>query len=160
MGRKLKAHLDLLYPDERARVEQKPLQPKAHPDQQARQRLFEVGDRGVRSALIQTGPVSYVIRLEGGRQVRRPQDHVHHRAVGNAELEWPSVADLLRAGDGETEQTLDVSQREGRQRALQRTVLPQAWRSSKPTLLRCWRVDNEPYVVQLAALNTPGGHVT
>ncbi|XP_058858757.1 uncharacterized protein K02A2.6-like [Acipenser ruthenus] len=101
MGRKLRTHLDLLYPDERARVEQKQAQQKANHDIHARQRFFKVGDSvfarnfgtgpqwlsGTISK--QTGPVSYVVQLQDGRACRRHVDHVRRGFPKEPETDMP-----------------------------------------------------------------------
>lgn len=94
LGRRPKSHLDLLQPDIRARVARYQEEQKARRDQHAKERHFHPGDRVyVKNFAIgspwlpgvihrQTGPVSFVVELCDGRQVRRHQDHLRVRHDG------------------------------------------------------------------------------
>lgn len=97
MGRRLRTHLDLLYPDLDAKVRIKQLKQKAAHDGSAQDRIFEVGDKvyvlnfllgpqWLPGVIMQsTGPVSFQVMLQDGRLVRRHQDHVRRRFVGVGE---------------------------------------------------------------------------
>ncbi|KAL2086043.1 hypothetical protein ACEWY4_017102 [Coilia grayii] len=91
LGRTPKSHLDLLHPDMGKRVCRSQDRQKLRRDQHAKDRLFQAGDQvyvknfatgtpwlpGVIQH--QTGPVSFVVDLLDGRQVRRHQDHLRDR---------------------------------------------------------------------------------
>lgn len=91
LGRRPKSHLDLLRPDVGARVVRSQDEQKARRDQHATQRLLHPGDcvyvknfatgspwlPGV--IRCRTGPVSFVVDLSDGRQIRRHQDHLRIR---------------------------------------------------------------------------------
>ena len=91
LGRKPKSHLDLLRPDVGAKVARSQENQKVRRDQHAKERLLRQGDcvyvknfasgskwlPGVIHR--QSGPVSFVVDLLDGRQVRRHQDHVRVR---------------------------------------------------------------------------------
>lgn len=91
MGRKPKAHLDLLRPNIRARVERKQEKQKERHDHHARERQLKPNDtvyiRNFTSSqrwlpgiiLSQSGPVSFVVKLTDGRVMRRHQDHLRLR---------------------------------------------------------------------------------
>lgn len=90
MGRKVKTHMDLLKPDLGATVRYKQALQKEQHDANAKDRIFIEGDPVfVRDVVNRkwlpgvitdcTGPVSYIIRLEDGRIVRRHQDHIRFR---------------------------------------------------------------------------------
>ena len=88
LGRRSKSHLNLLYPDIRARVVRSQEEQKARRDQHATERLFHSGDTVYVKMFAtgspwlpiviqhQTGPMSFVVDLSDGRQVRRHQDHL------------------------------------------------------------------------------------
>lgn len=94
LGRRPKSHLDLLRPDVGARVVRSQDVQKERRDQHAKERLFHPGDcvyvknfatgspwlPGVIHR--RTGPVSFVVDLSDGRQVRRHQDHLRIRHDG------------------------------------------------------------------------------
>ncbi|XP_029551127.1 uncharacterized protein K02A2.6-like [Salmo trutta] len=94
MGRRPKAHLDLLRPNIRARVERKQEKQKERHDHHARERQLKPNDtvyiRNFTSSqrwlpgiiLSQSGPVSFVVKLTDGRVMRRHQDH--GAAVGSS----------------------------------------------------------------------------
>ena len=134
LGRKPKSHLDLLRPDVGAKVARSQENQKVRRDQHARERLLQQGDcvyvknfasgskwlPGVIHR--QSGPVSFVVDLLDGRQVRRHQDHVrvrtdaeekgsqsfsHKDSVSSSmDCVAPVCIDgLLRPSDGLSEQT-------------------------------------------------------
>ena len=94
-----KSHLDLLYPDIRARGVRSQEEQKARRDQHATEGLFHSGDSVYVKMFArdspgwpgvihhQTGPVSFVVDLSNGRQVRRHQDdlRVRHDAGGRGQ---------------------------------------------------------------------------
>lgn len=96
MGGKPKSHLDLLHPDVGVRVVRSLEEQKERRDRHAKERFFKPGDcvfiknfsqgppqlPGI--ICHQTGPVSFMVDLCDGRQIRRHQDHlrVRHRAGG------------------------------------------------------------------------------
>ena len=97
MGRIPRTRLDLLFPNPAARVEEKQSEQKSRHDTTARNRSFTDGEavlvRNFPSGkgwiqgkiLKSVGPVSYLIELIDGRQVKRHQDHVRHRSVVSEE---------------------------------------------------------------------------
>ena len=92
-GRRIRTRLDLLKPNVNKRVEYHQFQQKLAHDSSARKRNFERGDMvfahsfGTGSkwlpSVIQevTGPVSFLVKLQDGRLVRRHQDHLICQAV-------------------------------------------------------------------------------
>ena len=91
MGRKPKAHLDVLCPEIKARVEWKQEKQKERHDHLVRERQLKPNDTVYihnftssqhwlpSTILSQSGPVSFVVKLTDGRFMRRHQDHVHLR---------------------------------------------------------------------------------
>ncbi|XP_036002862.1 uncharacterized protein K02A2.6-like [Fundulus heteroclitus] len=91
LGRRPKSHLDLLHPDIAERVIRGQDTQRIRWDQHAKDRLFRPGDhvyvKNFATGLPwlpgviqhQTGPVSFVVDLLDGRQVRRHQDHLRDR---------------------------------------------------------------------------------
>ena len=91
MGRRLRTRLDLLKPNTAERVESKQLQQKAKHDVTAKARVFNVGQtvfmknfgagqKWLSGKIIQvTGPVSFRVRLEDGREKRCHQDQLRPR---------------------------------------------------------------------------------
>ena len=94
-GCHIRTRLDLLKPNVNERVEYRQFQQKLPYDSSARKRIFEKGDTvfarnfgtGSRwlSSVVQevTGPVSFLLKLQDGRVVRRHQDHLRHRRSSN-----------------------------------------------------------------------------
>lgn len=87
LGRRPRTRLDLLIPDVNSKVQFRQLSQKSHHDQRARERAFQPGDTvSVRNfsennwmpGVIEkaSGPLSYQIKLEDGRIVRRHIDHI------------------------------------------------------------------------------------
>ena len=109
-GRRIRTRLDLLKPSVTERVEQRQLQQKLSHDSGAREKSFSKGDAVYAKnfgtgqkwfpAVVQevTGPVSFLVKLEDGRLIRRHQDHLRRR-----------VSD---AKHGESEQELMTTDRE------------------------------------------------
>lgn len=91
LGRRPKSHLDLLRPDVGARVRQSQARQKIRRAQRARDRVCKPHDKvfarnfGMGPTWLpgvvcrQTGPVSFLVDLLDGRQVRRHQDHLRVR---------------------------------------------------------------------------------
>lgn len=91
LGRRPKSHLDLLHPDVQAKVVQGQEKQKAQRDRRSRDRHFKPGDgvffRNFAHGLTwlpgviehQSGPVSFTVKGEGGRLIRRHQDHLRSR---------------------------------------------------------------------------------
>ena len=91
MGRKLRSHFDLLFPNVKSRVVIKQEQQKDYHDTHAKMRIlnpgdlvyiynFSYGERWIPGTILEkTGPVSYKIQLLDGRITRRHQDHVRLR---------------------------------------------------------------------------------
>ena len=98
-GRRIRTRLDLLKPSVTERVEQHQLQQKISHDGSARRRFFEKGETvyaqnfgtGQKWMLV-TGPVSFMVRLQDGRVIRRHQDHLRRR-IPDVEPEKPAEAD-------------------------------------------------------------------
>ena len=88
-----RSRLDLLRPNVAARVEDKQLAQKHWHDQHARTRSFEVydavfvrnfgrGDKWMAGTVEEvTGPLSFHVRLEGGRLVLKHMDHIRRRTA-------------------------------------------------------------------------------
>ena len=100
MGRKIRTRLNLLKPSLNSRVQFKQQRQVAYHDQHAKHREFQVGGHvqvwdfsvvpnrwteGVVTA--KRGPLSYVVRLKDGREVRRHVDHVCARAMQPEQLD-------------------------------------------------------------------------
>ena len=91
LGRQLRSRLDLVKPNTAARVESKQQQQKESHDVHSRKRVIEVGNQvcaqnfssGPRwlsgEVVKSTGPVSFLVKLSGGRMIRRHQDQVRIR---------------------------------------------------------------------------------
>ena len=91
LGRKSKSRLDLLKPRVESRVEERQSQQKAGHDKRAQSRQFHVGDsvfvrnhnqgdRWLSGTIIETsGPLSYKVRVQNGRDMRCHQDHLRKR---------------------------------------------------------------------------------
>ena len=91
LGRKARTHLDLCHPDEARAVEEQQRLQKRYHDNHAKDRRIDEGDKvyvrnfssgpcwlpGV--VVSQSGPVSFVVKLQDGRTVRRHQDHTRAR---------------------------------------------------------------------------------
>lgn len=104
-GRRIRTRLDLLKPNVNKRVEYCQYKQKLAHDNSARKRSFEKGETvyarnfgtGSKwlSCVVQevTGPVSFLVKLQDGRVVRRHQDHLRHRRSSN---EVVSPADELQ----------------------------------------------------------------
>ena len=100
MGRKLRSHFDMLYPNTKSRVVQNQLHQKEYHDRSAKSRNFNVNDpvyaynfgsggRWLPGIIVEKlGPISFKISLVNGRLIRRHQDHVRirydtHESVGD-----------------------------------------------------------------------------
>ena len=92
LGRLPRSHLDLLKPDIATRVQGKQYDQKTQHDLHSKGRTFQVGDtvfaRNFSSGILWlpgrviavNGPLSYLVELEGGQQIRRHVDHLRSRA--------------------------------------------------------------------------------
>ena len=90
-GRKLKSHLDLLYPDLQGKVESKVEKQKESHDRHSRFREFKEEDtvfvRNYRTGpkwregtvCKRLGPVSYIVKFKNGVELRRHIDQLHKR---------------------------------------------------------------------------------
>ena len=97
-GRRIRTRLDLLKPGVNEHVEQRQLQQKLSHDKSARRMGFMKGDTVYAQnfgtgqkwipAVVQevTGPVSFLVKFQDGRLIRRHQDHLRRR-VPNDESE-------------------------------------------------------------------------
>ncbi|XP_062374782.1 uncharacterized protein K02A2.6-like [Sardina pilchardus] len=116
LGRRPKSHLDLLHPDVGERVVRSQDKQKLRRDQHAKNRLFQPGDRvyvknfatgppwlpGVIQH--QSGPVSFLVDLSDGRQVRRHQDHLRDRYdTGGEERQSVGHKDGVSSSGGASE---------------------------------------------------------
>ena len=111
-GRIPRTRLDLLFPDPASRVEEKQAQQKRDHDQTARERTFVIGqpvlvrnfpagDSWIPAQVMKlVGPLSFIVQLENGRQVKRHQDHIRQRLVSS---EHSSADILVPDGDLDTE---------------------------------------------------------
>ena len=103
LGRRPRTRLDLLKPHTAERVERKQQEQKARHDSRGRSRTFVVGDtvfvknygsgpRWLRGKVTEkSGPVSYHVLLEDGRDRRCHQDQLRSRLVGNGPPEMSEV---------------------------------------------------------------------
>ena len=104
LGRRPRSRLDLLKPNTAERVEENQLKQKEKHDQRSRERNFAVdddvfarnyhnGDKWLSGKILKkTGPVSYRVRLENGKERRCHQDQVRKRSV-TIQQESPCVLD-------------------------------------------------------------------
>lgn len=109
LGKRLKSHLDLLYPDIRVRVVRSQEEQKARWDQHVTERLFHSGDSVYVKMFAtgspwlpgvihhQMGPVSFVVDLSDGRQVRRHQDHLRVRYDARGKCQGVSHKDSVNS---------------------------------------------------------------
>ena len=103
LGRRPRSHLDLMHPDIGQRVLQRQQKQAESHNAHAKDRALRVGDtvfvmnfsgktKWLHGVIVeQTGPVSFRIRLEDGRVVRRHIDRVRSRRVNDEEEEESSV---------------------------------------------------------------------
>ena len=92
-GRNLRSHLDLISPHLGSSVRLKQDAQKSHHDKHAKHRTFEVhdavyvrdfpsGKQWLAGVVVEKkGPLSYVVKLDDGRLVRRHVDHVRNRTI-------------------------------------------------------------------------------
>ena len=88
MGRRPRSRLDLLIPNLATKMQHKQQSQKHYHDKQSRQRIFEVGDRvsvknfptgdnWLQGTIVKvSGPLSFQVKLQDGRIVRRHVDHI------------------------------------------------------------------------------------
>ena len=106
LNRRLRSRLDLLHPQVDERVERQQEKQKESHDSNNATRKFDVGENvyvknlpagkpkwipGIVKKV--TGPLSYVVKLQDGKEVRRHVDHVRKREI--SELTPPSVGPEL-----------------------------------------------------------------
>ena len=143
LGRTIRTRLDLLHPDIGSRVQAKQLDRKAAVDAHRSMHQFAIGQHvmtqnfcnGARwipgTVIDQTGPVSYRIRVQGGRVWRRHVDHlieatgesVHsEQSQQNTDTEWntmssddsafrpptPGQSDTAAQSNGQSESVTDA----------------------------------------------------
>lgn len=104
MGRKLKSHLDMIFPNIKSNVNAKQAKQKQYHDKCSKARIlcpgnrvyvcnFGSGEKWLPGVILEkTGPVSFRITLEDGRVIRRHQDHVRLRY----DPDQPDVEDRLQ----------------------------------------------------------------
>ncbi|MCG8621136.1 MAG: DDE-type integrase/transposase/recombinase [Proteobacteria bacterium] len=104
-GRRIRTRLDLLKPNVTERVEQSQLKQKLSHDSTARRMQFSKGETVYAQnfgtgqkwmpAIFQdvTGPVSFLVKLEDDRLIRRHQDHLRRRVTDNDNNENPVEID-------------------------------------------------------------------
>ena len=110
LGRRPRTRLDLLRPNINSRVQLRQQSQKWHHDQKARERKFQVGDSvSVRNfttgdtwllgTIVESrGPLSFQVRLQDGRTVRRHLDHIIYRSTsqtfnGSDWMDLPQVTE-------------------------------------------------------------------
>ena len=105
LGRRPRSRLDLLKPNTADRVETRQLQQKVQHDTRAKARTFKANDtvflrnfgkgrKWLHGKIIRvTGPVSFIVQSEDGREVRCHQDQLRHRTVELRETEEESETD-------------------------------------------------------------------
>ena len=110
LGRRPRTRLDLLRPDINSRVQLRQQSQKWHHDQKARERKFQVGDSvSVRNfttgdtwlpgTIVESrGPLSFQVKLQDGRTVRRHLDHIIYRPAsqtlnGSDWMDLPQVTE-------------------------------------------------------------------
>lgn len=130
MGRQIRTRLDKIYPDPSARVMKKQDEMKANHDRHAKERYFEVGEEvyvsmlgkgwvsGVITAI--TAPLSYTVRLEDDRVLKRHVDHIRKK-WDRAALE--NVSPLV---DGNSELIVNQNPLEDESVVTDRSVAPVA----------------------------------
>lgn len=108
MGRKPRSRLDLLYPDVRDRVQNEQRKQKELHDQHVTDRQLQPGDLVYAKEFgkqqkwspgiihTQTGPVSYTVKLDDHREVRRHQDQVFQRSTPPANNNEPSSNEVTK----------------------------------------------------------------
>ncbi len=96
-GRRPRSHLDLLHPDVARRVHHKQQKQVEHHDCHAKDRVIKVndpvyiqnfasGEKWLSGIIVEkTGPVSFRVRLQDGRFVRRHVDHVRYRHTADGD---------------------------------------------------------------------------
>ena len=104
MERKLKTHLDLLHPDLQKKVENSVQRQKYSHDQHARVRpSFKEGDKVyIRNfsdggrwievvVIIILGPLSYLVKLPNGIEVKRHINHIRNQIVSSTHLQMTHI---------------------------------------------------------------------
>ncbi|CAC5412453.1 unnamed protein product [Mytilus coruscus] len=106
MGRRPRSLLDVTYPNINSRVQQKQQRQKQSHDKTAQVRNFNVGDsvyilshnreaKWITGTLIKrTGPVSFVIKLNDGRTVKRHQNQIRHKYDQYSDNKMPDISEI------------------------------------------------------------------
>ena len=107
MGRRIRSHLDLIRPNLADQVEVKQETQKKYHDKHAKARAFNEGDpvfvrnTGSGSARLSgnitriRGPVSYTVKLNDGRMMRKHVDQIRFRTVTVQEPTADTLDDFL-----------------------------------------------------------------
>ena len=117
MGRRLRARLDVIRPNLAARVELRQSSTKSHHDNSHSMRAFSTGEpvyistpnKGWDSGLVSeiNGPLSYTIKLNDGRQVKRHVDHIRKRSDYPGSNQSGSGTDVLSPDESFVETSID-----------------------------------------------------
>ena len=109
MGRRPRSRLDLLIPNLATKMQHKQQSQKHYHDKRSRQRIFEVGDRvnvknfptgdnWLQGTIVKvSGPLSFQVKLQDGRIVRRHVDHIIQRSPQMPDKpndDWISMPDI------------------------------------------------------------------
>ena len=123
MGRRPRSCLDLIVPDMSSKIQKKQQTQKFNHDQRARSRTLQVGDTvNVRNfptgdgwlpgiIMEENGPLSFQIKLQDGRMVRRHIDHIIYRSNSQPAQASDDWMDLPPVSDpNTTEQSSSVTE--------------------------------------------------
>ena len=109
MGRRPRSRLDLLIPNLATKMQHKQQSQKHYHDKRSRQRICEVGDRvnvknfptgdnWLQGTIVKvSGPLSFQVKLQDGRIVRRHVDHIIQRSPQMPDKpndDWISMPDI------------------------------------------------------------------
>ena len=109
MGRRPRSRLDLLIPNLATKMQHKQQSQKHYHDKRSQQRIFEVGDRvnvknfptgdnWLQGTIVKvSGPLSFQVKLQDGRIVRRHVDHIIQRSPQMPDKpndDWISMPDI------------------------------------------------------------------
>ena len=131
MGRQLRSHLDCLRPSLTTRVTQAQSSQKMYHDRSSKERNFKIEDPVFVSNFAQgpkwlpgeickiRGPLSYEVKLNDGRVIRRHVDHIRRRTVPSPsppddELLMPPSSDISPPGSTSVEQPATTVRRSTR----------------------------------------------
>ena len=134
LGRRPRTRLDLLIPDMSGKVQQRQQAQKTNHDKTTKERTFQTGDSvsvcsfpgdtWVQGTIEKpSGPLSYYVKLQDGRLIRRHIDHILARAATPPEVSQPSE-DWTELPDVAQESSTTTSQQ----------VIPALRRSSRPSM--------------------------